>query len=329
MSKPMTYWSVSSQVLKEEAEKLGLKVEVLVPEKNLFLVKGKNKEVLFKSTDFGVNSALGKKITDDKELTYKLLEKYGAPIAKTFYIYNHEFPNFDWTKLSDFHFPVIIKPIDEAHGNGVCMNIVSISELQKKLESSFADYAKMIVQEQISGDECRVLVVLGEVVVGLHRVPPFIIGDGKSTLHELIDNENKTNPLRQQNYSAPLSLIKADSELVDYVSKQGYSLDDIIPSNTKLQLRGNSNLGTGGTIIDITEMLHEDTKKLCVSIAEKFQLGICGVDILSSDFSKPLSESGGVILEINSTPGIGGDRELTSVNTGREILKKIFSGSGL
>jgi D-alanine-D-alanine ligase-like ATP-grasp enzyme len=83
------------------------------------------------------------------------------------------------------------------------------------------------------------------VIVGLHRVSPFIVGNGKSTLHELVDNENKTNPLRQQNYSAPLSLIKADSELVDYVSKQGYSLDDIIPSNTKLQLRGNSNLGTG------------------------------------------------------------------------------------
>ncbi|NDK19340.1 ATP-grasp domain-containing protein [Candidatus Gracilibacteria bacterium] len=324
MSKPMTYWSISSQVLKEEAEKLGLEVEVLVPEKNLFLIKRKDKEVLFKSTDFGVNSALGKKITDDKELTYKLLEKYDAPIAKTLYIHNHEFQKFDWSKLSEFHFPVIIKPIDEAHGNGVCMNIVSISELQKKLESSFVDYTKMIIQEQISGDECRVLVVLGEVVVGLHRVPPFVIGNGESTIQELIEDENKTNPLRQQNYSAPLSLIKADSELIDYVDKQGYSLDDVIPMNMRLQLRGNSNLGTGGTIVDITHILHEDTKKICVSIAEKFQLGICGVDILSSDFSKPLSETGGVILEINSTPGIGGDRELTSVNTGREILKKIF-----
>jgi len=170
------------------------------------------------------------------------LEKYDAPIAKTLYIHNHEFQKFDWSKLSEFHFPVIIKPIDEAHGNGVCMNIVSISELQKKLESSFVDYTKMIIQEQISGDECRVLVVLGEVVVGLHRVPPFVIGNGESTIQELIEDENKTNPLRQQNYSAPLSLIKADSELIDYVDKQGYSLDDVIPMNMRLQLRGNSNL---------------------------------------------------------------------------------------
>ncbi|MCA9378581.1 hypothetical protein KC711_06990 [Candidatus Peregrinibacteria bacterium] len=52
MSKPMTYWSISSQILKEEAEELGLEVEILIPEKNLFFIKGKNKEVLFKSTDF-------------------------------------------------------------------------------------------------------------------------------------------------------------------------------------------------------------------------------------------------------------------------------------
>ena len=72
----------------------------------------------------------------------------------------YEFDNFDWLEFSDLSFPVIIKPIDEAHGNGVCMNIISILELQKKLKISFSLYPKMIIQEQISGDECRVLVVL-------------------------------------------------------------------------------------------------------------------------------------------------------------------------
>lgn len=91
-----------------------------------------------------------------------------------------------------------------------------------------------------------------------------------------------------------------------------------------MQLRGNSNLGTGGTIEDITHLIHEDTKNICIQTTEKLGLGICGVDMLSSNFSKPLSETGGVILEFNATPGLGGDRELTSVNTGREILKKIF-----
>lgn len=130
--------------------------------------------------------------------------------------------------------------------------------------------------------------------------------------------------MRQQNYSAPLSLIREDDELISFIEKQDYKPDSIVPQGIIVQLRGNSNLGTGGTIEDITNLIHKDTKNICIQAAEKMGLGICGIDMLSSDFSKPLSETGGVILEFNATPGLGGDRELTSVNTGREILKRIF-----
>ncbi len=321
----MTYWSISSQVLKEEAEVLWLQVEILIPEKNIFIVKSKDKEVLFKSTDFWWNTSLGEKIADDKELTYTLLDKYNIPIPKTIYIYDYEFGNFDWTKLSDFRFPVIIKPIDEAHGNGVCMNITTIPELQRKLESSFSTYSKMIIQEQFSWDECRVLVVLGEVIVAYNRVPPSVVGNGHSTIHQLIEYENKNNPLRQEDYYAPLSFIRSDDELTDFIKKKWYSGNDILPEWATLQLRGNSNMGTGGTARDMTRILHNETKKLCIEVARKLWLGICGVDILTTDFSKPLQETGWVILEVNGTPWIGWDRELTSVNSGREILKKLFN----
>lgn len=321
----MTYWSISSQVLKEEAEKLWLQVEVLIPEKNLFLVKSKEKEVLFKSTDFGWNSSLGEKISDDKELTYTLLKRHSIPIPKTTYIYEYEFWQFDWTQLSEFRFPVVIKPIDEAHGNGVCMNIITIPELQKKLEISFGIYPKMIIQEQVSWDECRVLVVLGEVIVAYNRIPPSVIGNWHSTIHQLIEYENKNNPLRQEDYYAPLSFIREDQELSDYVEKQWYWMNDILSEWVQLQLRWNSNMGTGGTAKDMTHVLHNDIKMLCIDVAEKLHLSICWVDILTTDFKKPLEEVGGVILEVNRTPWIWWDRELTSVNSGREILKRLFN----
>lgn len=321
----MTYWSISSQVIKEEAEKLGLQVEILVPEKNLFLVKSKEKEVLFKSTDFGGNSSLGEKISDDKELTYTLLKRYSLPIPKTTYIYESEFWQFDWTQLSEFRFPVVIKPIDEAHGNGVCMYITTIPELQKKLESSFETYSKMIIQEQVLWDECRVLVVLGEVIVAYNRIPPSVVGNWHSTIHQLIEYENKNNPLRQADYYAPLSFIREDQELFDYVEKQWYKMNDILPNCIELQLRWNSNMGTGGTANDMTHILHDDIKKICVDVAKKLNLSICWVDILTTDFTKPLDETLWVILEVNGTPWIWWDRELTTVNSGKEILKKLFN----
>ena len=115
MAAPMTYWSISSQVLSEEARLLGLDVEILIPEKNLFLIKGENKEVLFKSTDFGGNTALGKKLSDDKELAYTLLARYDMPIPKTLYISEADFHTLSDDRLNEFHFPVIIKPVDGAH----------------------------------------------------------------------------------------------------------------------------------------------------------------------------------------------------------------------
>lgn len=135
-------------------------MEVVIPEKNLFFVRSPQKSVLFKSTDFGSNTALGKKIADDKELTYRLLERFGLPVPKTAYVNSGETESYDWSVFESFRFPVIVKPVDGAHGKDVQMGIMTISEMRAKLSRAFGSYSRMIVQEQISGDECRVLVVL-------------------------------------------------------------------------------------------------------------------------------------------------------------------------
>lgn len=63
---------------------------------------------------------------------------------------------------------------------------------------------------------------------------------------------------------------------------------------------------------------------MCLHIAQYLKLGICGIDIIAADPARPLAETGGVVLEINASPGIGGDREMTSVNAAREILNRVF-----
>lgn len=136
------------------------------------------------------------KIAEDKQMTYVILERNGFPIAHSLYIHKSELDNFPKESLSGFRYPVIIKPINQAHGNGVMMNITGYEELLLKLKKSFEIYENMIVQEQIIGDEFRVLVVRGEVVVVINRIPPCIIGDGKQSIATLIEIENTTNPLR-------------------------------------------------------------------------------------------------------------------------------------
>lgn len=320
----MQYWSISSIVLADEAEKLGLDVEIIVPEKNFFRISGNGRTHFFKSTDFGGNTSLGMKITEDKELTYRMLERGNYPIAKSVYVKHSDFESFNETSVAGLRFPLVIKPHNQAHGNGVMMNISDFGELYAKLAVSIEQYPIIIVQEQISGDEFRVLVVKDEVVVAINRIPPFVIGDGKTTLLGLVEAENMENPLRGNDYERPLSYIRIDSELDHCVKQYGYSRTSVPSKGQKVILRSNSNLGTGATVRDVTALIHPEIRAACIRACQDIGLAIAGVDIITDDISKPLGETGGIILEINDTPGIGGHRELTSVNSGKRILEKLF-----
>ncbi len=189
----MTYWTGSSKTLVEEAKKQNYQVEILSKKDNFFVVKSDKKEVFFKSTDFGGNSSLALKICNDKFLSHLFLEKCGFPVAKTREISRE---NFDFEDFSNFIFPLVVKPVDEGHGDGIKMNISDELELKKTIKKSFQTYSKVLIQAQVSGQNYRILVVGGEVVVAYKQMPPSIIGDGKSNIFSLIEKENKNNPLR-------------------------------------------------------------------------------------------------------------------------------------
>lgn len=280
---------------------------ILCAQKNFFSISHGDKEIYFKSIDWGGNSSLALKIANDKELSHILLEKNNFPVARSLFV-----RKTDTYDVSDFSFPLVIKPDDGGHGDGVVTNITSMDELDLSLESAFSEHRTMIVQEQIFGDEVRVLVVGDAVVCCKKRVPAHVYGDGVSTIAELIDRENE-NPLRGNlRYDEhPLSHITVSDRLRHYISvNYSYTLDSVPEKDAHVQLLGISNIGAGGVPIDVSDSVCDVIKDMCVSIAHTFGLAVAGIDILSSDFSKPLEETGGVILEVGATPGIGTDKQV-------------------
>jgi len=318
-------WSITSEILVQEAVALWLESEILCRDKNFFYIRGNGKEILFKSNDFGGNTSLAQKIADDKELSHIMLERWGFPIPHTVYVDRDDFPGFDLGAFATWKYPLVIKPIGESHGNGVMMGILDAQELQQKLSQSLEKYPRMIVQEQIQWDECRVIVMFWEVVLAIKRIPPKLLWDGISSIGMLIDMENTSNPLRWKGYDSALSDIPIDSELIEYISKQWKTLDTILLPKEELQVRWNSNIGTGWVPIEITSTLHADIIGLCMQISKKFHMDLLCLDIISMDFSRPLAETGWVVLEIWWNPWFWSHRELTSVNTARLLLQKLFS----
>ena len=324
MSLLLSYWAISSQELCNEAEKLWLEVEIISKEKNLFYISSSGKKVLFKSTDFWWNTSLWYKLCLDKWLTYDILERHWLPTAKSIYLWKDKFSSFQKTDISHMRFPLVIKPLDDGHGNWVMMNIESFFELQEKLKKSFQLYNNMIVQEQIEGDEIRVLVVKWEVVIAINRIPTQVLWDGISNLKELIEVENK-NPLRGEWYDEPLSYIKVDDEMLSFLSKSKKDLDYVPKKDEVTQLRWNSNLWTWWTLRDVTHILSKKTKDICCKAAKVLGLEISGVDIIMTDLSQDLDAIWWIILEVWATPGIWGHKQLTKINSAQEILKKVFS----
>ncbi|MEL6988297.1 MAG: Mur ligase family protein, partial [Bacteroidota bacterium] len=54
---------------------------------------------------------------------------------------------------------------------------------------------------------------------------------------------------------------------------------------------------------DITDMVHPENVFMAERIARVIGLNICGIDVMTTDLSKPLSETGGAVLEVNAGPG--------------------------
>lgn len=298
----MKSFSISSKYIIEESEKLWFEIDIISEEKNLFYVKWNWKEILFKSTDFGWNSSLWYKLCDDKELTYKILDRYNLPIAKSIYLSKKQFETFSLENIKNLKFPLIVKPIDEWHWNWVLMWIDNIKELKDSLYKSFEIYWDMIIQEQASWDEIRVLVVKWKIIAAINRIPASVIWDWINNISQLIETENTTNPLRWDWYNNSLTYIKIDDELISYISKNNFDLDFIPEKWKKMQLRWNSNLWTGWIPIDVTTVISQDMRDVAIKSTKVLWMEICWVDILTSDFTKKLSETAWIVLECNATP---------------------------
>lgn len=238
----------------------------------------------------------------DKEKTKLLLEKAGLSVPKGTVIHSRDQL---CQAAQDVGFPLVLKPLNGRQGQAVLTNLKSMPQLEQAFDfaiSEFPEYTDFIIERYCKGNDYRFTVVGGSLAAASLRQPPYVIGDGISTLQELIEREN-ANPLRGSGHEKPMSEIPIE-QAACYLSKSSIRLEDIPVEGERVQLMGSANLSTGGSAEDVTEMVHPSYAKLAVEAAQAIGLDVAGVDIISEDVSKPLSEGGACILEVNAAPGI-------------------------
>ncbi|MGN7356728.1 cyanophycin synthetase [Paenibacillus sp. SAF-054] len=238
----------------------------------------------------------------DKEKTKLLLEKAGLSVPKGTVIHRREQLH---EAAQEIGFPLVIKPLNGRQGQAVLTNLQTLPQLEQAYDfavSEFPEYTEFIIERYCKGNDYRFTVVGGRLAAASLRQPPYVTGDGTSTLRELIEREN-TNPLRGSGHEKPMSEIPLE-QAICYLGKSSIRLEDIPAAGERVRLMGSANLSTGGSAEDVTEWVHPSYAKLAVEAAQAIGLDIAGVDIISEDVSKPLSESCACILEVNAAPGI-------------------------
>lgn len=236
----------------------------------------------------------------NKNLTKNILYEYGIPVPTGKVVKSEEEALEYCEKLG---YPVVVKPNFGSHGIGVSINLKNPQEVLEAYRIAREYEDTVLVEKFIKGNYYRVLVVGDKVVAASHRISAHVTGDGTSNVKELIEKENE-NPLRGEGHEKPLTKISIDKIAEQYLKKQSLTIEYVPEEGEIVYIRENDNLSTGGVAVDVTDELHEQNKRMLVQAAKIIGLDVAGVDVSTVDISKPITEVGGAIIEINAAPGI-------------------------
>ena len=282
------------------AERRGIPSLRITDEANLFQLGWGSRQKRLQATITGATNSIAVGIASDKQLTKTLLEQAGCPVPAGATVTRLEDAQRVARRLDG---PATIKPLDANQGKGV----TTVCATPEEVERAFAHARKysrhVIVEEYLEGRDYRVLVTGNKIAAASWRRPPCVTGDGKSTVRELVEVENR-NPARGEGHTNILTKIPMDDLAAAILAKQGYGFDSVVPVGVSVDLRGNANLSTGGTAEDVTDLLPEETRDICIRAARTIGLDVAGIDVICQDISQPLREQKGGIIEVNAAPGI-------------------------
>lgn len=270
-------------------------------------------------------SSIAVEIACDKEDTKYLLEQAEVPTPKGDII-RRESSLEDTCKYVGF--PLVVKPVDGNHGRGITVNIKNHEDalvaFRNAKESSRS--GAIIIEKYVVGDDYRLLVINNKLVAAAKRTPANVMGNGKSTIQELIDEVNK-DPRRGYGHENVLTQITVNELTQGIIKANGYTLNSVLDEGQRLILKDTANLSTGGTAEDVTDIVHPSIVFMAERISKIIDLDICGIDVMTKDISKPLEDTGGAILEVNAGPGFRMHLAPTSGlprNVAAHVIDKLF-----
>lgn len=251
------------------------------------------------ATTTGLTSNIAVELASDKEETNSILRDLGLPVPKQKMVRRAQ----DAVRAADrIGYPVVLKPLAGNHGRGVSINLKTPEEVELAFEKAVEHGRNVVVESFIEGFDHRLLVVNGKLVAAAKRMPGHVVGDGKLSVAELVDIVN-ADPRRGVGHEKVLTRLEFDHQAERLLQKLGYDRSTVPKEGEVVHLRSTANLSTGGTAIDVTDIVHPDNRAMAERTIKAIGLDIGGVDFLTKDITESYRDAGGGICEVNAGPG--------------------------
>lgn len=243
-------------------------------------------------------SAIAESISNDKDLTKDMLRAVGVPVPDGRPV---EGPEDAWEAALDIGLPVVVKPRDADHGDGITLNLTTRDQVLAAYRVAHAVSSSVMVERFAPGAHHRMLVIGDRVVAAARRDAPHVVGDGIATIAQLVARAN-LDPRRRDDPSSPLRPIVIEDVALGILAEQGFDPGSVPPAGQRVFIRRNSHMRDGGDNVDVTDQVHPEVAARVLDATRVIGLDLAGLDVVAEDIGRPLEEQGGVILEVNASP---------------------------
>lgn len=300
-----------ARVIADEALRRGIRVEVLDAETGEMRLSHGGRSVITRESLSEFTSAIAMCRCDDKRLTRRLVAEAGITVPRARLA---TFDDDDHAFLAEVN-DVVVKPIRGEQGKGITVGVTAADgpdQLAAALARAREQHPEVLIEERVSGDDLRLVVIDGAVVAAALRLPPEVTGTGTHSVRELITTASR----RRAEASGGEARIPLDDITEATVADAGWSLDDVLPEGTRLCVRRTANLHQGGTIHDVTAQVHPELRRVAVAAAEAIGIPVTGIDLVVPDVAADKY----AFIEANERPGLANHEPQPTVSAFIDFL---------
>lgn len=303
-----------ARLIVDEAHRRGVHVEITDATGGFFRLSQGGRSVHCRESLSELTSAVAMSICDDKSVTRRVVENAGLKVPQQIEATDGEEAIAGFLKT---HERLVVKPARGEQGRGVAVGLSTEQEVKAAIVTARSLCERVVIESCFEGDDLRLVVIDFKLVAAAIRRPPRVIGDGRRKISSLIASQSR----RRAAATGGESRIPVDAETRRCLAALGFSLDSIPENGEEIVVRKTANLHTGGSIHDVTDIVHPVLVDAAIKAARAIDIPVVGVDLMVRSPSEPDY----VFIEANERPGLANHEPQP---TAEKFLDLLFPLSG-